>query len=73
MNILACHFTTQIKLRPDQSSGHVNATKKVGCRKDSGVIDETPMAYKNIDSVMKAQGDLIDIVHTLKQAVCVKG
>ena len=38
-----------------------------------GVIDETPMAYKDIDAVMEAQRDLVDIVHTLKQVVCVKG
>ena len=39
----------------------------------SAVIDETPMAYKDIDAVMAAQGDLMEIVHTLKQVVCVKG
>jgi len=37
------------------------------------VIDETPMAYKSIDAVMEAQKDLVDIVHTLRQVVCVKG
>ena len=52
---------------------HIAATKGVECRKDSDVIDETPMAYKDIDAVMKAQEDLVDIVHTLKQVVCVKG
>jgi tRNA-splicing ligase RtcB len=51
----------------------VAATEGVECRKDSGVIDETPMAYKDIDRVMAAQTDLVEIVHTLKQVVCVKG
>ena len=37
------------------------------------VIDETPMAYKSIDAVMEAQRDLVDVVHTLRQVVCVKG
>lgn len=52
---------------------HAKATKGVECRKDSDVIDETPMAYKDIDAVMAAQADLVEIVHTLKQIVCVKG
>ena len=52
---------------------HRAATEGVECRKDRGVIDETPMAYKDIDAVMAAQADLVDIVHTLKQVVCVKG
>jgi tRNA-splicing ligase RtcB len=52
---------------------HIKATAHVECRKDSGVIDETPMAYKDIDAVMKAQEDLVDVVHTLSQVVCVKG
>ncbi len=52
---------------------HVAATAGVECRKDESVIDETPSAYKNIDAVMKAQDDLVEIVHTLKQVVCVKG
>jgi tRNA-splicing ligase RtcB len=52
---------------------HVAATAGVECRKDGAVIDETPMAYKDIDAVMQAQSDLVDIVHTLKQVVCVKG
>ena len=49
------------------------ATAGVECRKDLDVIDETPGAYKAIDDVMAAQADLVDIVHTLKQIVCVKG
>ena len=48
-------------------------TAGVECRKDPGVIDETPKAYKNIDSVMKQQQDLVEIVAELKQIVCVKG
>ena len=43
------------------------------CRKDAGVIDEIPMAYKDIDAVMTAQADLVDVLHTLKQVICVKG
>ena len=42
-------------------------------RKDAGVIDETPGAYKDIDAVMAAQDDLIEVMHTLNQIVCVKG
>ncbi|HEY6971787.1 MAG TPA: RtcB family protein [Candidatus Angelobacter sp.] len=52
---------------------HIAATKGVECRKDEDVIDETPMAYKSIDAVMEAQKDLVEIVHTLRQLVCVKG
>jgi tRNA-splicing ligase RtcB len=52
---------------------HIKATKGVECRKDEDVIDETPMVYKDIDAVMAAQADLVEIVHTLKQVVCVKG
>jgi len=52
---------------------HIRDTISVECRKDTGVIDETPAAYKNIDAVMAAQSDLVEIVHTLKQVVCVKG
>ncbi len=52
---------------------HMKATAGVECRKDKDVIDETPMAYKSIDAVMEAQKDLVDIVHTLRQVVCVKG
>ena len=53
--------------------GYIAATQGVECRKDEDVIDETPMAYKSIDAVMEAQKDLVEIVHTLRQAVCVKG
>jgi tRNA-splicing ligase RtcB len=51
----------------------VRATEGVECRKDANVIDEIPMAYKDIDAVMHAQRDLVEVVHTLKQVVCVKG
>jgi tRNA-splicing ligase RtcB len=51
----------------------VSQTAGVVCRKDKGVIDEIPAAYKNIDEVMANQSDLVDIVHTLKQVICVKG
>lgn len=52
---------------------HVEDTAGVECRKDIGVLDETPKAYKPIEAVMVAQDDLVEIVHTLKQIVCVKG
>ena len=52
---------------------HVKATEGIECRKDADVIDETPAAYKSIDAVMQAQSDLVDVVHTLKQIVVVKG
>lgn len=51
----------------------IAATAGVECRKDADVIDEIPMAYKDIDAVMKAQEDLVEVVYTLKQVVCVKG
>jgi tRNA-splicing ligase RtcB len=52
---------------------HRAATEGVECRKDQGVLDETPAAYKDIDAVMAAQADLVEVAHTLKQVVCVKG
>ncbi|TNC84008.1 MAG: RNA-splicing ligase RtcB [Thalassolituus sp.] len=52
---------------------HRQATADVECRKDAGVIDETPSAYKPIDQVMAAQKDLVEVVYTLKQVLCVKG
>lgn len=52
---------------------HIRDTAGVECRKDEGVIDESPRAYKPIEAVMAAQADLVEIVHTLKQVVCVKG
>jgi len=52
---------------------HIKATEGIECKKDASVIDETPMAYKDIDKVMAAQSDLVEIVHQLHQVVCVKG
>ncbi len=52
---------------------HEKATEGVECRKDKDVIDETPAAYKDIDAVMAAQSDLVDVVHRLRQVICVKG
>jgi len=52
---------------------HAAATAGIECRKDADVIDETPMAYKPIMDVMAAQDELVEIVHTLRQVVCVKG
>ncbi len=63
---------TEAKKRFDVED-HRRATEGVECRKDEGVIDETPMAYKDIDAVMAAQSDLVEIEHTLRQVVCVKG
>lgn len=51
----------------------IAATAGVECRKDAGVIDEIPLAYKSIEAVMRSQKDLVEIVHELKQVVCVKG
>jgi len=52
---------------------HRAATQGVECRKDKGVIDETPGAYKPIEAVIAAQSDLVEVVHELKQVLCVKG
>lgn len=52
---------------------HIKATQGVECKKDSSVLDESPAAYKDIDAVMAAQSDLVDILYILKQVVCVKG
>ena len=52
---------------------HIKATEGIECRKDVDVIDETPAAYKPIDAVMEAQKDLVEVIHTLHQDVCVKG
>ena len=51
----------------------IEQTKDVVCRKDKGVLDEIPGAYKDIDEVMANQSDLVEVVHTLKQVICVKG
>lgn len=52
---------------------HRQATAHVECRTDAAVIDESPAAYKDIDAVMAAQADLVEVVHTLRQVLCVKG
>lgn len=52
---------------------HIKATEGVECRKDAGMLDESPAAYKNIEDVMAAQTDMVEILHTLKQVMCVKG
>ena len=52
---------------------HAKAMQGVEARLDADVVDETPGAYKSIDDVMAAQADLVEIVHTLKQVLCVKG
>ncbi len=52
---------------------HERMTAGVECRKDAGVLDETPAAYKSIDAVMNAQKDLVEVVHEIKQVICVKG
>lgn len=51
----------------------VEQTKGVECRKDSGIIDEIPGAYKPIEQVMAQQTDLVEVVATIKQIICVKG
>lgn len=52
---------------------HEKATRGVVCRQDKDVIDETPKAYKDINKVMAAQSDLVEIIHELKQIICIKG
>lgn len=52
---------------------HIADTAGVECRKDEDVIDESPRCYKDIEAVMNAQSDLVEVAHTLKQVVCVKG
>lgn len=52
---------------------HAKATEGLECRKDAGVIDETRDAYKKIDAVMASQADLVEVVHTLRAVLCVKG
>ncbi|MAZ86210.1 MAG: RNA-splicing ligase RtcB [Cellvibrionaceae bacterium] len=51
----------------------IRSTEGVECRKDAGVIDEIPMAYKDIDQVMENQNDLVEVVHTLRQVINIKG
>jgi tRNA-splicing ligase RtcB len=54
-------------------SDHIRMTEGIECRKDADVIDETPGAYKPIEAGIEAQSDLVEILHTLRQVVCVKG
>jgi len=65
-------YQTKSKL-PGNSPELGIVTEGVECRKDREVIDETPAAYKPIDAVMAAQADLVEVVYTLRQVVCVKG
>jgi tRNA-splicing ligase RtcB (3'-phosphate/5'-hydroxy nucleic acid ligase) len=51
----------------------IEQTQGVECRKDAGILDEIPGAYKSIETVMANQSDLVEVVATLKQVVCVKG
>jgi tRNA-splicing ligase RtcB len=51
----------------------VAQTQGIECRKDGGVLDELPAAYKDIDEVMAHQHDLVEVQHTLRQVLCVKG
>lgn len=52
---------------------HIHDTAGIECKKDASVLDESPKAYKDIDAVIAAQSELIDVVHTLKQVLVVKG
>ena len=52
---------------------HEESTSNIECRKDKDILDETPLAYKYIDSVIKAQSNLVEVVYKLKQIICVKG
>ena len=52
---------------------HEKTTEGIECRKDEGVLDETPGAYGDVDAVMAAQADLVEVVHTLRQVLNVKG
>jgi tRNA-splicing ligase RtcB len=51
----------------------IEQTQGIECRKDESIIDEIPSAYKSIDRVMENQADLVEIVATIKQVICVKG
>jgi len=70
----AGRLMSRTEARKRFSSADVRAqTAGVECRKDAAVVDEIPGAYKDIDEVMANQSDLVEVVHTLKQVVCVKG
>jgi len=51
----------------------IEQTKGIECRKDKGVLDEIPGSYKDIDEVMENQTNLVEVIHTLRQLICIKG
>ena len=75
----SCSHGAGRKMSRNKARGQFSAvdliaqTAGVECRKDAGVVDEIPAAYKDIDAVMAAQADLVEVVATLKQVLCVKG
>ncbi len=75
----SCAHGAGRRMSRTQAARHFNETDLqaqtagVECRKDKGMLDEIPGAYKDIDTVMANQSDLVEVVHTLKQVVCVKG
>jgi len=52
---------------------HVKATSGIECRKDAEVLDESPAAYKDLNAVMAAQTDMVEIAHKLRPIICIKG
>lgn len=79
LNLLFLFSWSWPQNEPKQSKSSFNQqdlieqTQGIECRKDSGVVDEIPSAYKDIDEVIANQADLIEVVHTLKQVLCIKG
>ena len=73
--MIAARLSLDASALPDSLGADdlVRQTAGVECRKDEGVVDEIPAAYKDIDEVMANQDDLVEVVHTLRQVVCVKG
>ena len=71
MRVVGC--PAALRSGPTRSRTSKEQTAGVECRKDEGVLDEIPGAYKDIDAVMAAQAELVDVVHTLKQVMCIKG
>jgi tRNA-splicing ligase RtcB len=75
----SCSHGAGRRMSRGQAKRHFNEqdmlaqTQGIECRKDRGVIDEIPGAYKDIDAVMANQSDLVEVVHTLHQVICVKG
>ena len=64
----------RLSLRAEQLPDSLRRVRnEIECRKDKGVLDEIPGAYKDIDQVMADQSDLVEVVHTLRQVLCVKG